>query len=345
MLYLARGFAERGFDVELVLTKLEGSYISEVPRIIKVVDFKAQRVLASLPALVRYLRRAHPAALLSAMDHSNIVALWAKRLAAVRTRVVVSVHNPLSIKTKRSNGRKRLIPWIARWCYGWADEIVAVSRGVAEDLSTTIDLPGERIRVIYNPVVVPELFELAKQPVEHPWFCAGSRPVVLSAGRLTAQKDYPTLVRAFSQAIKSHPMRLIILGDGEERARLEAMVRDLDLKDVVSLPGFVKNPYAYMSKATMFVLSSIWEGFGNVLVEAIAVGTPVISTDCPGGPGEILEGGKWGRLVPVGDVEALASAMKLTLNDLMPPDVSLRAKDFGADAAVEHYLRILEPDG
>jgi len=344
MLYLAWGFVERGYEVEFVLAKRVGTHLSEVPKNIKVVDLKAGRVLKSLPPLVRYLRRSQPAALLSAMDHSNIVALWAKRLSRVPARVVVSVHNTLSMSVKHSNGRGRLIPYIARWCYGWADGVVAVSRGVADDLSNTIGLAREKIRVIYNPVIVPELFELAKEPVEHRWFRAGEPPVVLSAGRLTAQKDYPTLLRAFSLVIRAHPMRLVILGEGEERAGLEAMVRDLALEDVVSLPGFAKNPYAYMSKAKMFVLSSVWEGFGNVLVEAIAVGTPVISTDCPSGPAEILEGGKWGRLVPVGDIEALACAMELTLDDPASPDVGLRAQDFDADVAVESYLRILKTD-
>ena len=341
MLYLARGFAEKGYDVDLVLVKREGPYLSQVPENVNVVNLNAGRVLTSLPALVRYLHRAQPAALLSALDHSNIVALWARRLARVRTRVVVSVHTTLSIGVKHSNGRGRLIPYIARWCYSWADGVVAVSRGGAADLSNTIGLPRERIRVIYNPVVVPELFERAREPVEHPWFCDDEPPVVLSVGRLNAAKDYPTLLRAFSLVIRVRPVRLVILGEGGERARLEAMVRNLGLEDVVSLPGFAKNPYAYMSKAAVFVLSSAWEGFGNVLVEAMAVGIPVVSTDCPNGPAEILENGRWGQLVPVGDVDALAAAMAVALDDSTPPDVARRALAFRADQAVSEYLSTL----
>ncbi len=342
MLYLIRGFAERDYDVDLVLAKREGPYLGQVPENVNVVDLQARRVLTSLPALVRYLRRARPAALLSAMDHSNIVALWAQRLARVRARVVVSVHNTLSMGVKHSNGRGRLIPYIARWCYGWADGVVAVSRGVADDLSNTIGLPRERIRVIYNPVVVPELFELAKEPVDHPWFLAGEPPVVLSAGRLNAQKDYPTLLRAFSLVIRGRPVRLVILGEGEERAGLEAMVRDLGLEDVVSLPGFAKNPYAYMSRATVFVLSSTWEGFGNVLVEAMAVGTPVVATDCPNGPAEILENGKYGRLVPVGNAEALAEGILAALDGSTNSEVLRhRAKEFSYDDIADQYLEIL----
>ena len=270
--HLVRRFAERGYDVDLVLAQREGPYLSEVHENANVVDLKAAGVLKSLPALIRYLRKAQPAALLSAMDHSNIIALWANTLARTNTHIVVSVHSTLSISVKHSNRRIRMIPCLARWCYGWAYDVVAVSRGVAEDLSNTIDLPREKISVIYNPVVTPELFELAKEPVKHPWIRAGEPSVVLSAGRLAAAKDYPTLLQAFSLVKKVRPARLVILGEGEERASLEAMVRDLDLKDVVDLPGFVKNPYAYMSKAAVFVLSSTWEGFGNILVEAMAEG-------------------------------------------------------------------------
>lgn len=343
MLHLARGFVESGYDVDLVLAKCEGSYLSQLPKNVNVVDLKARRVLTSLPGLVRYLRQARPAALLSAMDHSNIIALWAKRLARVQMRVVVSVHVVFSIGVKNSYGRGRLLPYIVRWCYGWADGVVAVSQGVADDLSNAIDLPCERICVIYNPVVVPELFELANESVSHPWCHVDDVPIVLSVGRLTTQKDYPTLLKAFSLAKRERIVRLIILGEGEGRAELEEMVRDLNLEDVVDMPGFVKNPYAYMSKATVFVLSSAWEGFGNVLVEAMAVGTPVVATDCPSGPAEILENGKWGRLVPVGDANALAAAVITTLSEFSRPDVAARALVFNVDQAVKEYLQLLLP--
>jgi len=342
MLCLARGFAERGCEVDIVLAKREGSYLSEVPKNVNVVDLKAGRVLASLPALVRYLRRAKPAVLLSAMDHANVVALWAQRISRIGARVVVSVHTTFSLGVKHSNGRGRLIPYIARRCYSWADGVVAVSRGVADNLSNTIGLPRESIHVIHNPVVVPELSELAREQVDHPWFRTGKRPVVLSVGRLTAAKDYPTLLRAFSQMIKERPMRLVILGEGEERAELEAMVRNLGLEDVVSLPGFVKNPYAYMSKAAVLVLSSAWEGFGNVLVEAMAVGTPVVASDCPNGPAEILEDGKYGRLTPVGNSEALARGIIATLDGPLSPEVlQQRAREFSYDDIVDQYIEIL----
>ncbi|NLO89188.1 MAG: glycosyltransferase, partial [Clostridia bacterium] len=189
--------------------------------------------------------------------------------------------------------------------------VVAVSQGVADDLVKTTGLMRELIKVIYNPIVTPELLEKAKESIGHPWFKPGQPPVILSAGRLTAAKDFPTLIHAFARVRAERLARLMILGEGEERPNLESLVRELGLESDVSMPEFVENPYAYMARAAVFVLSSAWEGFGNVLVEAMAVGTPVVSTDCPSGPAEILEGGKWGKLVPVGDVEKLAKALKI----------------------------------
>ena len=345
MVNLARGFSEKGLDVDLVLAKAEGPYLSQVPPEVRVIDLHSSRVLASLPHLVRYLRRERPQAILSAMDHANIVAIWARKLARVQSRVVVTVHNTLSrATTNSSNFRGRLMPRLIRIFYPWADAVVAVSGGAAEDLAKTTGLPQERIQVIYNPVVTPEILEKAEEPLNHPWFAPGEPPVILSVGRLTKQKDYPTLIRAFALVRQERPARLMILGEGEERPKLEALVRELGLDDDVSLPGFVDNPYAYMARSAVFVLSSVWEGLSNVLIEAMAVGTPVVSTDCPSGPAEILERGEWGRLVPIGDVEEMATAIIATLNDPNHPDVSKRAQHFGVEKSVQAYLDVLLGD-
>ncbi len=236
------------------------------------------------------------------------------------------------------------MPNFIRIFYPWADEIVTVSNGVADDFASITGLRRERIQVIYNPVVTPEILEKAEEPLNHPWFTPGEPPVILSVGRLAKQKDYPTLIRAFALVHRECPARLMILGEGEERPKLEALIQELGLDDDVSLPGFVDNPYAYMSRAAVFVLSSAWEGFGNVLVEAMAVGTPVVATDCPSGPAEILGGGKWGKLVPVGDIEKIAKAIIETLEDLNRPDVTKRAQDFGIEKLVQNYLRVLLGD-
>lgn len=345
MVNLARGFSEKGLEVDLVLAKAEGPYLSEVPAGVRVIDLHSSRVLASLPGLVRYLRRERPQAILSTLDHANIVALWARKLARVPNRLVVRVATNLSQSASNtSSARGRLMPRLIHKFYPWADAVVAISQGVADDLVKTARLSRERIQVIYNPVVTPEILEKAEEPLNHPWFAPGEPPVILSAGRLTKQKDYPTLIRAFALVRRERPARLMILGEGEERPKLEALVRELDLDEDVSLPGFVDNPYAYMARSAVFVLSSAWEGFGNVLVEAMAVGTPVVSTDCPSGPAEILEGGKWGKLVPVGDVEKIAKAIIDTLEDLYRPDVAKRAQDFGIEKPVQNYLKVLLGD-
>lgn len=315
MLNLACGFIERGLKVDLVLARAEGQYLARVPPEVRLVDLKARWLPTSPPKLVQYLRQVRPGGLLSALHYPCEIALWAKRFSGVSTRVVVSEHNTLSLEAQRipqlSVG---LTPLAARLFYPWADGIVAVSQGVAKDLARVTCLPLERIKVIYNPVVVPELFTQAKELIDHAWFKPGEPPVVLGVGRLFAQKDFPTLIRAFAQVRQMRPARLMILGSGPEEPRLIALVRELGLEEDVAMPGFVNNPYAYMAQATVFVLSSAWEGLGNVLVEAMAVGTPVVATNCECGPEEILDGGKYGLLTPVGDSKAMAEAILSVLS-------------------------------
>lgn len=287
---------------------------------------------------MRYLRQERPKALLSALDHANVVALWSQKLARVPTRVVVSVRStPSQSAANAKSLRTRFMPLWIRPFYPWAHAVVAVSQGVAEDLVRLTGLPNEKVRVIYNPVVTPELFTMAEEPLEHPWFAPDQPPVILGVGRLTAAKDYPTLIRAFAQVRKERPARLMILGEDEECPKLEALVRELDLVEDVAMPGFVENPYKYMKRAGVFVLSSAWEGFGNVLVEAMALGTPVVSTDCPNGPAEILEGGKWGKLVPVGD---LARAIVVGLGGKRDCAIE-RAMRFNLEKITEEYGEIL----
>jgi glycosyltransferase involved in cell wall biosynthesis len=326
-LNLASALAEHGLRVDLVLACAIGPLMAQVPSNVRVVDLGAQRVLTSLPALVRYLRRERPPALISALDFANIVAIWSRRIAGVPTRLVVSERNTMSVAAHHTvSRRERFMPRLVRFFYPWADEIVAVSRGVADDLVRLTGIPASRVRVIYNATVVPALFKRAKETLTHPWFGSGMPPVIVAAGRLTLQKDYPTLLRAFAAVRAQRPARLLILGEGEARTELEALVRTLKLDADVLIPGFAKNPSPYMAHAGVFVLSSAWEGLPNALIEALALGTPVVSTDCPSGPREILEGGKWGRLVPVGDPPALAAALLAALSEPRPsiPDEAIR---------------------
>lgn len=344
MVTLANGFAARGLAVDLVLAKAEGPYLVDVAPSVRVVDLGARGVLASLPALVYYLRREQPRALLSAMNHANVIALLARRLARARTRLVVSERAHLSLSMQAEPSRRgRLMPWLMRYAYPWADGVVAVSAGVADDLARVIALPRESIKVIYNPVVGEDTLSRANAPLDHPWFAPGEPPVILSVGRLTALKDFSVLLRAFASVRKRRPARLMILGEGELRPELETLVYQLAIGADVALPGFQANPLVYMRRAALFVLSSRSEGLPNVLIQAMACGTPVVSTDCPSGPAEILEGGKWGRLVPVGDVEGLTAAISATLDDTVHPDVCSRANYFHEKQSVDGYLKIMLP--
>lgn len=342
MLKLAQGLVERGYAVDLVLARSEGPFLAEVPASVRVVDLRATRVLTSLVGLVRYLRQERPDVMLSALNYVNIVALWAKRLARVSTRVVVSERNTLSQGSQHASSRRyKLMPWLVKRFYPWADGIVAVSKGVADDLVQLTDIPRDRIHVIYNPIVTPQLWEQAQVAIEHPWFGPDQPAVILAVGRLKPQKDFPTLIRAFARVRQTHPARLLILGEGVERPSLEALVRQLGLEQNVSLPGFVPNPYPYMVRASLFVLSSAYEGLPGVLIEALACGVPLIATDCPSGPREILANGKYGQLVPVGDEVTLAHTIELVLAGKItrPPQESWRP--FELQTVTNQYIQVL----
>jgi len=350
MLNLAQGFAGRGYAVDLVLAQAEGPLMDQVPESVRLVELntthrRARRTLAGLPALVRYLRREEPDGLLSALNRANLAAVWAWHLARVPGRVVISEHNTFSVKFQESSGwRTWLMRQMMRSFYPWADAVTAVSAGVADDLAQELGMPRERIEVIYNPVVTPELRTKAQAPLDHPWFQPGQPPVLLAVGRLTVQKDFPTLIRAFAQVRKTRPVRLLILGEGQDRSGLEALATELGLKEDVSLPGFVENPYAYMARASVFVLSSRWEGLPTVLIEALCCGARLVATDCPSGPREILRDGQYGKLVSVGDVTALAHAIETTLDDktARPPRESWQP--FELENVVNQYVAMLLGD-
>jgi glycosyltransferase involved in cell wall biosynthesis len=345
-LNLAQGFVERGLDVDLILTIASGGFLEKVPEKVRIIDLKGKRPLnlSKLLGLSRYLRREDPAFLISVGDNSN-TAGWAKSLARSKTKVLAGIHNHLSLHVPNEHRAisKNILPYLLKFSFLQADKIVAVSKGVAEDLSQTTGLPLKDIQVIYNPIVTHDLIKRSQEQLDHPWFALGEPPIILGAGRFTTQKDFPTLIRAFALLRQKRVARLIILGEGGERTKLEAMARQLGLENDILFPGFVENPYAYMSKASVFVLSSAWEGFGNVLAEALATGTPVVSTDCPSGPAEILEGGKYGRLVLVKDAEGLSEAILATLdNPLTVEFLQQRSKTYTVAGVVNQYIDLMK---
>ena len=342
MLNLAKGFHEKGVQTDMVLAQAEGPYLDDVPASISVVDLQAPRVRHALRPLITYLKQTKPVAVLSSMGHANIIALLARQLSGASSRVVVTLHNTMSQKmTAQSVGLRTFGPLFERIFYMWADAVVAVSHGVADDACLVTGFPRERMQVIYNPVITDELYRRADEEVTHPWLQPGQPPVLVSVGRLNRQKDYGHLIRTFAEVQRQMPARLIILGEGEERSMLEGMVAELDLKDSVALPGFVPNPYAFMKRSAAFVLSSRWEGLPTVLIEALAIGVPVVATDCPSGPYEILKGGALGELVPVGDVRGLAGAILRVLNGALLPAKNRELDRFERDQAVLSYLQLL----
>ena len=340
---LADGFLGYGFEVDFALAQAAGPLLRAIPAGARILDLGARRTFSALRPLAAYLRRERPYALIAAPDHANLIAVWAELLAGAGTRVVVTNHVNASLSIRNSPKlQEKLYPQLLRLFQPGAYAIVSVSSGAADDLARLAGIPRQRITVIYNPVVTPDIHSLRAAPLDHPWFAAGQPPVVLAAGRLTAQKDYPTLLRAFVALRGQRPARLIILGEGEQRAELQALIESLDLAADVDLPGFVANPYAFMARCGVFVLPSAWEGFGIVLAEALACGAQVVATDCPSGPAEILENGKYGRLVPVGDAPALAGALAAALDHPLPVEGLLaRASSFSVGAATGSYLRVL----
>lgn len=337
----------RGVRIDLLLLRAESSYLRELPDDIAIIRLRRHRSPLRFPAIARYLRTHRPQALLVAKDRAGRSAVIARALAGTATPLLLRIGTHLSTAMAQRSPVERWLRYSAiRLLYPRIDAVVAVSDGVAEDVGRVSGLPAERIHVVRNPVVTPRLAARAAEPCTHPWFAApppqGEIPVILGIGRLQRQKDFPTLLRAFALLRRQMASRLLILGEGRGRSRLEALIGELGLQDAVELPGFAPNPYPLLARAHLFVLSSAWEGSPNVLTEALALGTPVVSTDCPSGPKEILEDGRYGPLVPVGDPESLAAAMRRTLENPLPAEV-LRAAVVEYDAAVsaDRYLDLL----
>ena len=361
MVHLANGLAGRGRTVDMVLIEAKGEFLDQLGPAIRVVDLRARRVLWAIPRLASYLRRERPAVGISALDHANVGAILAKWLSRSGIPVVAAIHATRSMNAQQNKGIKAsLVRCCIKWCYRRADAIVCVSHAVADDLAAVLGykesarpgVPGapgrDRMRVIYNPIIDQRMLAAGREPptlrtgCPHPWFVPGAPPVVLAVGRFAAVKDYPTLIRAFAVVRRKHEVRLMILGEGDERPRLEGLIAEMGLGESVALPGFDANPYAYMARAALFVLSSISEALPTALIEAMALGTPVVATDCKCGPKEVLQGGRFGRLAPVGDVAALAAAMAATLSAPrreLPPEA---VQPYTFDHAIDQYCRLIE---
>ncbi len=343
---LCQGLVSEGISVDLVLVKAKSAHLDHLPASVKVIKLKASHTLTSVFEFASYLRRERPQAVLAAKDRAGKAAVFARFLARTPTRIILRLGTTLSAALEGKSPLRKLMWYLPmRLIYPHTNGIVAVSQGVADDVKKITGLPREHFRVIPNPVISCRLPELASEKMEHPWFAGGGLPILLGVGRLTRQKDFPTLIRAFAKVREKMDCRLVILGDGSGRNSLETLASELGVKEDVDFPGFMLNPYRFLSRASVFVLSSAWEGSPNVLTEALALGIPVVATDCPSGPREILAGGHYGPLVRVGDADGLAEAICETLTN--PPSNELlkeAARDYTVENSSSQYLDFLLGD-
>ena len=375
-LNLGCGLLAQGLRVDLVMARHQGHFLDQIPAGIRVVDLKVKSAreslgvihklgrdawfwarmvltkkphyaLGALPGLADYLQQVRPDAVIAAMHYPNLVSVVARDLARVQAKVVLTVHNTLSQEIANSKSKHRCFKVskveVDQRLFPRADAVVAVSQGVADDLARTLSLPAATFTTIYNPVDIERILQLTAEPLTHPWFTGDGPPVLLAVGGFKPAKDHATLLRAFALVRKKRPVRLILLGEGSLRERLTRQAEELGVTADLEMPGFVDNPFQYMAHASLFVLSSVFEGLGMVLIEALACGCPAVSTDCPSGPQEILDRGRYGTLVPVGDEKALAAAILQALDaPLDKAKLAARGSEFSLTRATEHYLRLLE---
>ena len=339
---LANAFAGWGLETDLLAypPRDADGRPEEISDRVNVIDIGRRSKVGGGLAVARYLRERRPEGLLAAGHRCNVMAAIARRRSKVATRVVLSVHNTMSRRLASLGPiKRRLQNMTLCHLYGSADGMVAVSEGVKEDLIESFGFNSDRVRVIYNPLVSDAIGAKAAAHLDHPWFQNSAPSVILAVGRLRPQKDYSTLVRAFARLRRSRHCRLAILGEGPERTRIERLAEELGVDSDIYMPGIVSNPFPFMRTASLYVMSSAWEGLGNVLIEAMSVGTPIVATDCPSGPREILENGRYGTLVPVGDDAKLAEAMAAMLDrPTSPEELRQAAKRFDIETGARRYL-------
>lgn len=340
MVQIAKGLSSMGHAVEILLLKERGPLLKTIPSEVSVVSTRANRASMCVPNLISYLLRKKPDAFLASPTSVTLPAIWASIMSPVDTRLVLRVPTVISQNDFYKNPKSmtdHIQVGLVRSLYPYVNHYIAISEGVKKDLQKNIGVPSENIRVIYNPSIDDEVETKCREDVSQP-LLSKSMPVIMGMGRLTPAKDFTTLIESFDTLLNFTDARLIILGDGEKRPELESLVKTKGLESKVLLPGFVTNPFPYLREADVFVLSSTWEGFANVIPEALACGTPVVSTDCESGPREILRDGEFGELVDVGDAGTMAEAILRALeNPPNPERLKARALDFHIKTIVPKY--------
>ncbi|NVD44401.1 glycosyltransferase [Qipengyuania atrilutea] len=339
---LANGFSARGYSVDLVLVNATGPYIPLVDESVRIINLRKASVFKSIGALASYLREERPRCFLSGLSHANVAGLIAILMSGSPVRSVISERVSLSAsRLYQKSVKDRATRLLMHLLYKRADIITVVAKKISDELVSELRLSPHKIETIFNPVERATILRALRGPPPHPWLNKGaSSPVIIGCGRLTAQKDFHTLLRAFAILRTTRTAKLIILGEGEDRASLEREIIRAGLKDDVEMPGFVKRPVDYMAHCSVFVLSSRYEGLPGALVQALHCNVPLVSTDCPTGPEEILERGRWGQLVPVGDPHAMSVAIEKAI-DGANTDTTARQIAFRESYAIDEYLRVL----
>ena len=342
ILKLAYEVAELGYAVDLVVGDANSDYRAEVPREVNLIDFSTRSPFAVFFGLAAYLRRRKPAVIMSALDVPNIMLVPAARLAGFRGRTVISQRAVLDASLRELGPTRRtLTRWLIRTCFPRADALISNSHAAATDLKGRLGIPERKVFTIPNAVDIHRIMQLAQESSHDRLLSDGDASLIVSVGSLTVRKDMETLIQAFALVKDRRPARLVIVGKGPERARLETLTNMLGVERHVYFAGFETNPYKWIASASVFVSSSVEEGFPNVIAESLALGCPVVATDCPGDSAELLGRGKWGRLVPVGDPERMAEAILAALDDRNPPDGRIRAADFAPSKIASAYVDVL----
>jgi len=339
---LAKGIHARGIAVEVWSTAHGGDYSADLEQIVKVQTLGTGSVSSSLFPLLRALRKHEPKTIISATFHANCIAVLASLFVARKQKTIIVDHPSVDTALKELSLLKRIV-WKAliRLLYPRADTHIAISQGVAQAMAKYGGVPQQQIHIIPNPVISDELFSKSSEPVTHPFFDT-NEPVLLYVGRLSPEKDLSTLLRAFALLQEKTLTRLLLVGDGPERENLERIVADQKLQDRVSFLGHQANPYPYFTKSDVFVLSSTREGLPTVLIEALALGVKVVSTDCPSGPREVLNGGKYGILVPAGDTSSLSEAMTMAVTSPRTEIPKEALAQYQIDNVVDSYIKVLK---
>ena len=344
---LANQLIKQGYSVDIILVRKSGPFVKKISKEVKLVVLsdkiffycKPVYALSAFYGLYKYIKRNKPSHLISSLTGANITTLLIKKIFNINTKVIIVEHNTLL----NINSKGKTYYYFMKWLYPTSDKIITVSKGIFDDIHKKLGITDDKICVINNPHDIDKIREMGKSCINHEWFFDKNIPIILGIGRLCPQKDFSTLIKAAAIVRKKMRIRVIILGEGDELHNLKTLCNKLNIIDDVYFAGFVENPFAYLKQSSLYVLSSRWEGLPNSIIESLIVGTPVVATDCHSGPSEILQNGKYGKLVPVNDPTSLANAI-LEQIETFPDRKNLmkRAEIYSPENISRNYIELLE---